>query len=643
LEDLLVIAKIILFPITAITTVIGLIAAIKKFQTYRTKKLLIENEYAERFVSQFNKSEINAALSGYVVPKCSPSDPTNREGEEYLADIQQSLFDYMDRNLENVQRSYHLLLADTGMGKTMFSLNYFAHCRSKFPKYHTCIVSLGGSKPDQIISRIINKSETILIVDAFDEDANAVGRGRERLSEILEISADFKMVIITCRSQYFLSDDVIPRETPLPILVPRQLGQSPTFSLVRSYISPFGPKDIQKYISKHFPLYYPWRIVARNRAKELVDRVPDLCHRPMLLERLPELAKSPSKSTEIYELYGLLVQGWIEREGKWIEPKNLRIISLELAVRIYTQYQSRHGRLTPDEIERIAEQRLGKNPSWKHLTARSLLNRDSKGNFKFAHKSILEFLVVLAAIEGDDRALEAEWTSFMKEVFISWGHSDEGKRQWSRARKILSSDAGRKSIAPLFDMLGTSAVRGIPNFKNICDRKETSTGERLAPPAWRKSSIITHNQSGRGIISISDLEYNLSWIYIPNRNDDDIVRSRLVDVLRFAQRTEEYRFPSFEQFIALAEGLHRADKNILPDGALFLLEDKPARHLHLLAQINSPPHDRSAWKVVEKERKVAGTNVTVNCYLTGAPYSHEYATNITVDQLYIQDYPTKLL
>lgn len=624
-------------PILLLGAIYLAFARYNQWQTSKKRRKLTEDEYASRFLSQFHKDEIEGFLSGYVVPKCAPADPTNREGEEYLADIQQSIFEYMDANLNKRERSYNLILADTGMGKTMFCLNYYAHRKKCDPELNICLVSLASKTSEEAIRSVVNKADTLLIADAFDEDPKAIGRGRERLDELLEIAADYRAVVITCRSQYFVSDDAIPRETPLPVLVPRQLGQSQNSSLIRSYIAPFSQREVDTYISKQFPFYKPWRFAQRKRAMDLIKSVPDLSHRPMLLERLPDLAKQPSKSNELYDLYDLLVEGWLKRESRWISFENLKTVSLELALSMYRDFENRRGRMKRDEVNYIAENHIQKNPEWKHLTARSLLNRDSQGNYKFAHKSILEFLVVKSVCEGDDRGLEMPWTAFMKEIFISWGHSEKGKGRWKRARAILASEHGRSHVAPLFDLLGTSAVRGYPKFKAICERRNTSTGERLAPASWRESSMETINDEGRGVIRIVDREYNLDWVYIPNNAAEGVVDARLLDVLRFAQKQPNLRFPSFEQFVTLVEGLYRIKSDLFRDKSMFILEDKPGRHYQLIAQLNSEVVQSPILKPLVKKMRVVGTSVYVNVYQAGAAYEPQYATDLKVDQLYVDD------
>ena len=294
--------------------------------------------------------------------------------------------------------------------------------------------------------------------------------------------------------------------------------------------------------------------------------------------------------------------------------------------------------MSVDEIKTVAAERIGSSPDWTHLTARSLLNRDSRGLFKFSHKSLLEFLIVKMACEGDYRSFGVRWTPFMKELFVSWGHANHNSNAVFRAREILQSETGRANITPLCDMLGTTAVRGYPNFRRCAERKFASNGERLAPAAWRATTIRVHNELGRGIITIADPEYNLTWCYLPSTGrHSGGVSVRLVDALNFSETKTGYRLPSFEQFVTLVEGLCRAGNEVIPDGLMFLLEDKPGRYLHLLAQINSEVSLDNYFKCVDKQRRIHNTQVYVNCYVTGMLYAADYANRVKVDQLYIQE------
>lgn len=625
--------------VTSLVTLIGAIwLALSRFHASKREKVrrkLADDEYAGKFLKQFNDSEIRRWMKDYVVPHCSSFDPTNRDGDEYLADIRQNIFEHMDHNIEKRDKRYNLLLADTGMGKTMFCINYYAHLKKRFRDLNVCLVSLASENSINIIRSVSNKSDTILIADAFDEDNKAVGRGRQRLSEILEAAADFKTVIITCRSQYFIADDAIPRETPLPVLVPRKLGQSQNSALVRSYISPFGKTEVEQYLAKIFPLYKPWLIKYRRRGKQLIETVPDLVHRPMLLERLPEIARTPSQDAELYELYDLLVSGWMNRENRWISFENLKTVSLELAIIMYRDFSVGHGRMALKDVNAVAENLVQKNPEWEHLSSRSLLNRDSSGMYKFAHKSVMEFLVVKAACEGDDRAFATPWTAFMKELFISWGHSASGKMHWKRARSILSSENGRRHIAPFYDMLATNAVRGYPDFKQVCGRRSTSTGERIAPASWRESAIEIEPADGKTIIK--DLEYNLRWAYIPNRASPDIAPLRITDILLLQNAHSSFRFPSFEQSVALIEGLYSVKRDFIKSGTRFIIGDRPSKNTYLIIEVNTDAKFDQNIRLLWEGQRITGTPIHLNCYQLESHKINSVPKKFRVDQLYIDD------
>ncbi len=306
-----------------------------------------------------------------------------------------------------------------------------------------------------------------------------------------------------------MGEDSIPRETPLPRIVPRKLGQGANFILTRGFIAPFDDHQIKKYIRSHFPIWKLYNYRSRQRAYQLAKEVPDLAYRPMLLERLPDLIGSNDHSIELYDLYDILVEGWIKREENWIGATNLRAVSLELALYIYRKSLTESPRISYDEVGEIARNALGTNPEWDHLHSRSLLNRDSQGRFKFAHRSILEFLVVRLAVEGDDRSLSLPWTPFMKELLVSWGHARNDVASAERAKAVLASEDGRKNVSPLFDMWTAPPAFGLPDFKRVAERRVAYNGDRLAPHTWRSSSITLTKSKKEETWKITDEEFNI--------------------------------------------------------------------------------------------------------------------------------------
>ena len=605
--------------------------ALKKYRAWKNWSIISQEKISNTFVGQFNKLELEQAISGYVNPHCSPVDPTNRDGDEFRADTRESAFSYFCRNIKESPKAYHLLLADTGMGKTSFCINFYLFAKKSFPEKSVALISLASGDAISRIGSITTKSETILILDALDEDPEAINEGRERLFSILKLSADFRAVIITCRSQYFLSDDHIPYETPLPVMGPKKAGQSATFHLTRSYLTPFNESEISKYISKHFPLWKPWKLAARNRAEKLAKEIPDLAYRPMLLERLPELATTKASSTELFDLYDHMVEGWIKRESRWISPDDLRSVSYELALFIYKNLPEGNGRISPDQIEEIAKSSLGKNPSWKSLTSRSLLNRDSLGRYKFSHRSILEFLIVKLAL-FDVRGRQVRWTEFMKDLFISWGHSNHGKANCEIAHEILTSEDGRKNISPIVDSWAAPASFGVPDFKRCTKRLISYSGRRLAPATWRSSSMTSTLRDDSEIWAITDHEFGLDWNFI-DRQSGFHNGLQIVEIMKVHYGDSPYHLPSYDQFICFVEGVYHTDLSLILPSDKFVIADGMSKTEFIFLSLSS--NISGNHRIIDKDRKISTVPFKISTFRSSLISNHGKPSRIKFRPLWL--------
>jgi hypothetical protein len=184
------------------------------------------------------------------------------------------------------------------------------------------------------------------------------------------------------------------------------------------YLAPFDDSDIDKYIRRRFPF---WRNKERQKAKEIATKLPDLSVRPMLLAYIPELMLNAAPPRFTYELYALMINAWIRRESAWASTKALMEVSEELAVNLYVRRQERGmERIPENELEVIARAKNIPLRKWQ-ITGRSLLNRDAFGNYKFAHRSIMEFLFVYRLLSRDKRCynheLDDQMKKFMFDIF----------------------------------------------------------------------------------------------------------------------------------------------------------------------------------------------------------------------------------
>jgi uncharacterized protein YjbI with pentapeptide repeats len=326
----------------------------------------------------------------------------------------ESLFEVVDKFLMAYSPHRHLLLlADSGMGKSSFVLNYYVrNChRPKRKRHQLVVVPLNAPKADEHIADIENPQDAMLFLDAFDEDQQAIANHRERLAALMEVCHPFKRVLITCRTQFFPTDEVLPRDTGIIRVGAVRLGEKKVYEFFRQYLAPFDDSQVEKFLRKRYSILQ-WR--QRNKARELVRKIPLLSVRPMLLSHIPDLIDSDVQIEYAFQLYEILVEKWLEREEYWVNKDRLRNFSERLAVDFYTKRQGRGTEGIPHaELTSLAKEwSLPDLKDWQ-LRGRSLLNRDAMGNYKFAHRSILEYLIVRRLTAGDDACLDLELTDQM--------------------------------------------------------------------------------------------------------------------------------------------------------------------------------------------------------------------------------------
>ena len=96
------------------------------------------------------------------------------------------------------------ILADSGMGKSsVLMMLKLAHINSFWPKGYQCVLLKLGPETIAEIESIRSKRNTILLLDALDEDPLAWDKIEDRLSDLLAASHNFRRVIISCRTQFF--------------------------------------------------------------------------------------------------------------------------------------------------------------------------------------------------------------------------------------------------------------------------------------------------------------------------------------------------------------------------------------------------------------------------------------------------------
>ena len=371
----------------------------------------------------FDSEDIKRSTHCYIEPNCSNVDPSREAEPRHLIIIENNIFDAVDKYLSTEtpeKNAYHhiLILADSGMGKTSFVLNYYVKNKKKKHHQHTIyIVPLGKPNADEFIKNVPNKKEVIIFLDALDEDQQAIQDYHKRIGELMEMCRDFKRVVMTSRTQFFPSDEEIPKDTGIAKVGARSLGDNGAYVFLKLYLSPFSDDQVDAYLKK----LYKWRFKERKKAWALIQKINYLKVRPMLLTYIKDIVhKAASNDIKYaYQLYDILIEGWLDRENYYVNKDNLRNFSENLALNLYDNSARRKTERIPgQELKILAEKWNIPLESWQ-LTGRSLLNRDADGNYKFAHRSIMEYLYVKKFKYHEGIVLTDQMNMFLEEMILS--------------------------------------------------------------------------------------------------------------------------------------------------------------------------------------------------------------------------------
>ena len=395
----------------------------------KKKKKKKELEKIKNIMSGVDPLEL---VKFYVDPQSQEINPADSADEDFNVSRQstfEKLNDFFDsKNLTNPGNNVMFILSDAGMGKTsLLAMLKLTEMTSFWPRQYNCELFKLDRNTLNEVENIEEKRKTILLLDSLDEDKTAIGRVEERLMEILDLTTkSFHKIIITCRTQFFPG-----LESPGKI----EIGG---YKCYAKYLSFFDNKKVDEYLSKRFSkkiLFF--KIKDREKiktAKRIIDKMGSLRCRPMLLAHIEEFMKNEYKLTvnmDEYEVYNILLDNWLARqETKSKKPKNeLLNACLLLAV----EMQKKQVReISKQDLRKLVALFQGiEQLESVDIEGRSLLNKNSGGDYRFSHYSIQEFLVVKYILENQGGKLldQIEITDFMCKLLIKieWVKIPAGK------------------------------------------------------------------------------------------------------------------------------------------------------------------------------------------------------------------------
>jgi hypothetical protein len=511
----------------------------------------------------FDEATIEQATRHYIRPKFSTIDPAlQNEPRHAFISRGGDLFEQVDDFLSSDLPQKHLfVLADSGTGKTSFLLNYYAYNYKKPHRlqHHLYLIPLGADNAMALINEIEDRENAVIFLDALDEDTRAIADYHSRILELMTFCRGFSKVLLTCRTQFFPQDSEIPIDTGLIRFGPRKAGEGRSYEFGKIFLSPFNDEDVEKYLKKRYRF---WQKQQRSAAKRIIEKIPLLSVRPMLLTHIPDIVASNKEVNSSYELYEIMVQAWVKRETAWADKNALHKFSERLAMDLYVNRRSRKMERAPMEvIRRLAKKWSIKLQPWV-LSGRSLLNRDFVGNYKFAHRSIMEYLCIRALFNDsfnyDNMELTDQMTFFLIERLCTTGFIDSRTESLLRASSVSAKCIGKNAM----DKLHADENRII----RLMEPEQTLLYRLCCPIISYDTSVCNRLEEAHRELSVDnatlELIYNMlplvAWWYEvdvdkytklkqnPNNKDLELLEAtgrKQVYILRMFHPRDEYLLP----------------------------------------------------------------------------------------------------
>lgn len=339
----------------------------------------------------------------YIRTKIQKDTPSKYE-EPYTAIANSVYSDFISHfinkvfNEDNTTERLYCILAGSGMGKSTALVNlfisYIMHYKQNKMPYDIRLFSLANGDVINSIQKVDKKYRTILLLDALDENIEAVDNLELFMNKLETACKDFKFVLLSCRTQFFPDEEAQLKESKLV-----KDGNNKGYAAYTTfYISPFDDNDVKVYIKRVFSFF---QFKKRKKAMSIVNKeeCKYLLVRPMILSHMKQLVNDKREYKYTIDIYDSIVEFWLDREvGREsdeirLERKNLlRSLSEELAKNIYLNKDERKGYyISADDFKNfLSSHNINKDI---HFRERSLINRDAIGYIKFSHKSFLEYFI----------------------------------------------------------------------------------------------------------------------------------------------------------------------------------------------------------------------------------------------------------
>lgn len=406
----------------------GLFAAIvRAIKKVRDNNVWKKSEIANKLVNELNEDRLELITSPKYIPTMGQKNgPHNNENiiepDESRYPLVEKLLNEILANNMVVGKKRYAILGGSGMGKSTFSASLFYKYtyrykfkRSPWPIY---VKYLGKKNVLKEIQNIddANISQSIIILDALDENIEATKNLKDLMDKIEELTDKFKFVILSSRTQLFPNELCEPHRGS----VIQNGGTKKLLTWEKIYISPFSKEETVMFLENKYQIGSK----QYQKAIHIMEKTKDLMTRPMVLSFIDDLLDfSNREDLTTVEIYGRIIDEWLKREceGLSVSKSDLYTFSKKLSLKIYEKWiHSGETSLSEDEyLKFVAENGYKSSPySYKE---RSLINRKGNGAIKFSHKSFWEFFIAINSMENPCKSFNSQGlemaVEFSKEMY----------------------------------------------------------------------------------------------------------------------------------------------------------------------------------------------------------------------------------
>jgi WD40 repeat protein/nucleoside phosphorylase len=464
--------------------------------------------------------------------------------------LQEDVLKTMRELLESQYSRFALVLGDSGVGKTfllhelarrmaqeqsvlvpvlieMRSLQKHLSLKALIAQ-HFAAANQGRLEPDKFLY-MLRAGRIVLLFDGFDELALRVtyDQAIDHFSTLIEAVQGEAKVVVTSRTQHFLTDDQVRRE------LGDRAAALPGYRLIR--LERFRDTQVWSYAQRKLksdPGADRWiELLRRTHLLKLAETPRMLSFMAELDESALQEASERSGKVTPARLYEILIERWIDFEYNRVNPPGappgitrpqLRQGATALAMLLWER-TSLDLRELPDSllaaISAGGQHSLGVEAMRHQMGSGSLLVRDEQGRFSFIHQSVLEWLVADTAAQqirqggGAELLALRKMSELMADFFISLARPDAA-RHWAEGKAdSAENDVLRANALLIMRLLQKShADRGIGAGARLSRNLERSDlrGQNLFEADLRRANLSAADLSGATLARADLTEARLS-------------------------------------------------------------------------------------------------------------------------------------